>query len=56
LKGASAKRQTEFRTKGPNAKTSSPGAPKFTVITPVSFDPEDENRSEIQAAGRTIDS
>jgi hypothetical protein len=56
LKVASAHRQTEYRTKGPNSKIPSPGAPKFTVITPVSFDPEDENKLEIQAAGRTIDS
>jgi len=56
LKVASAHKQTEFRSKGPNSKIPSPVAPKFTVITPVSFDPEDENRSEIQAAGRTIDS
>jgi len=55
-KVASAHRQTEIRTKGPNSKIKSPGVPKFTVITPISFDPEDENRSEIQAAGRTIDS
>lgn len=47
MKLASAHRQTEYRTKNPNSKIPSPGAPKFTVITPVSFDHEDENKLEI---------